>query len=130
MLRNFLYFTRCHCLQRIPVFLNKKFPAFQSTKTSYLKLRLSLVISFVVPLEFHQFDKELYYVVFSTSLWFHGLPMGQLYYTDSLDFMSDFPKILWPSFYPFLAKEPKDLCFRADKNIPQSIQCTAPSDIL
>ena len=60
---NFLEFTRCNCLQMFPVFLNKNFFAFQSSKKSYLKLQLSSVISFVLPSEFRQFDEKLYYVV-------------------------------------------------------------------
>ena len=57
--KNFLDFTRCHWLQLRPVFLDKKFLAFQSSKEFYLKLWLSLDVSFVVPLEFYQFDEEI-----------------------------------------------------------------------
>ena len=60
-------FERCILLfPFFPVFLNKKFFVFQSSKKSYLKLRLPLDISFVLPLEFHQFDGKLYYVVHRT----------------------------------------------------------------
>ena len=38
--------------------VNKKSLVLQSSKESYLKLGLSLDISFVVPLEFYQFDEE------------------------------------------------------------------------
>ena len=65
---NFLDFTKCHRFQPFSMFLNKKFLGFQSSKKSNLKLRLSFNISFVLPSEFHQFDKKLYYVVLRTSL--------------------------------------------------------------
>ena len=74
-LRNLLRFTRRHCLQLFLLFFNKKFFSVQSSKKSYLKLQLSLDISFLVTLEFHQFDDKLYYVVLRTSLSFQGLPM-------------------------------------------------------
>ena len=40
-LKNLLGFSRRHCLQLFPVFLDKNFLAFQSSKASYLKLRLT-----------------------------------------------------------------------------------------
>ena len=60
-LKYFLDFARyqcLYCLHLFPVSLDEKSLAFQSSKKSYLKLILSLDISFVVPLEFHQFDEE------------------------------------------------------------------------
>ena len=82
----------------IPVFLNKEFFTFQSIKKSYLKLQLSLDISFVLLLEFHQFDKKLYYVVLRTFLRFQVLPLQHLYDTDLLDLISGFCGMLWQTF--------------------------------
>ena len=70
--KNFLNFTKCHCLQLCAECLDKKCLAFQSSKASYLKLRLSFGISF---LDFLEFNEECYYVVLRTSLLFQGLPM-------------------------------------------------------
>ena len=42
----------------VSVSVDKKFLAFESSKESYIKLELSFDISFVVPLQFHQFDEE------------------------------------------------------------------------
>ena len=84
LLKSFLDFTRCHCLQLFLVFLDNKFFAFQSNKTSYLNLRLSLDDSFVFSLEFQQFDDKLYYVALRTSLCLQGVPMQHLCDTDSL----------------------------------------------
>ena len=66
-LRDFLDFTRCHCFQLFSMSFDKKSLAFQLSKESYLQLGLSFDISFVVPLQFHQFDEELYYVALRTS---------------------------------------------------------------
>ena len=94
-LRNLLRFTRRHCLQLFLLFRNKKFFSVQSSKKSYLKLRLSLDISFLVTLEFHQFDDKLCYVVLRTSLSFQGLPMYHFYDNDVLNLISGFREMLW-----------------------------------
>ena len=119
-LRNFLDFTRYHWQQLFPSFLNKKFLAFQWSKESYLILRLSWDIWFVIPLEFHLFDVEIYYVVLRTSLWIHWHLCG----TDSLDFISGFHR--WQSFYPLLTKEPKifvSLQIKASRSQYNTIHC-------
>ena len=57
-LRNFLGFTRCNCLELFLVSFDRKSLAFESSKESDVKLRLSLDISFVVSSEFYPFDEK------------------------------------------------------------------------
>ena len=45
--------------------------------------------------------------------------MKHLYDTDSLYFISGFSGMLCKLFHSLLTKEPKNLCFSADKNIAQ-----------
>ena len=61
--KKFLDFTRCHCLQQFPLFLDKMFLAVQSSKESYLPHRLYLDASFVVFLAYHQIDEEMHYLI-------------------------------------------------------------------
>ena len=45
-----------------------------------------------------------------------------------IPYIFGFCRMLWQPFQTLLTKEPKDLCFSVDKNIAQSIQCTASSE--
>ena len=45
--------------------------------------------------------------------------MKYLYGSDSLNLIYGFRGMLWQSFYTLFPKEPKNLCFSAEKNIAQ-----------
>ena len=53
--------------------------------------------------------------------------MQHFYDTRFLYLISGYRGMLQQPFYTLLRKELKDLCFSVDKNIAQSIQCTASS---
>ena len=74
----------------------------------------------------NSFRVPLYYVVLRTSLWFQGLPVWQLYYTDFLDFISGFSGMLSNPFIPCWQKNRKMFVCPQIK----AVQFTTSSNIL
>ena len=127
---DFLDFTRCHCLQLFPAFLNKKLFALQSSEKSISKA--STIFGYLICPSFRV--SSIWWETILCSYKNFSMIPGATYvyldYTDYLDLISGFCVMIWKPFYLLLTKGLKDFCFAGDKNIIQSTQYTGSTAIL